>query len=231
VPISYWSITTTDLQLQDTPLESTTLSTVMNRFLPADVIRDHDESVGGQQRSRKRDVVSLVRSLVMSSGSDDSGRQADVLTNYLLIADTPVGRSGFYAWFTMPLAFLLFWLLDDALRIVRALPPYLPGVLGGMKDWLAVDSETVTLYNALWPFFPATSKRAGVKLHKLYSFGRNNTVGVHLSAARRHDSSQFRIDESWRGKGLLVDLGYASLDRIRRCKRHGVGLILRLKKG
>jgi hypothetical protein len=63
--------------------------------------------------ARASDVVSLVRSLVMSSGSGDSVRQEYILTNYLLIADTPVGRSGFYAWFTMPLAFLLFWLLDD----------------------------------------------------------------------------------------------------------------------
>lgn len=212
-------------------MESTTLLAVMSRFLPADVIRQHDQVLGGQQRSRKRDVVALVRSLVMSAGSDDSGRQADVLSHYLLTADKPVGRSGFYSWFTMSLAFLLFWLLNDALHIVRALPPYLPGVLAGMKDWRAVDSETVTLHDALLPFFPATSKRAGLKIHKTYSFGRNNIVGFHLSEARRHDSSQLRIDESWCGMGLLIDLGYASIERIRRCKRYDVGLVLRLKKG
>ena len=34
-----------------------------------------------------------------------------------------------------------------------------------------------------------------------------------------------------RGKGLIVDLGYASKQLIADCKQHGVGLILRLKKG
>ena len=212
-------------------MESTTLSTVINNFLPAALIRQRDQELGGQQRCRKRDVVALVRSMVISAGSDDSGRQADILSHYLLSADKPVGRSGFYAWFTMPLAYLLFWLLDDALQTVRDLPPYLPGLLSRMKDWRAVDSETVTLRDDLLPFFPATSKRAGVKLHKTYSFGRNNIVDIHLSEARRHDSSQLHIDESWRGIGLLVDLGYASIERIRRCKRYEVGLILRLKKG
>ncbi|MEL6348550.1 MAG: transposase [Myxococcota bacterium] len=100
-----------------------------------------------------------------------------------------------------------------------------------MKDWRAVDSETITLPKPLRPFFPATNTRAGLKIHKVYSFGSNNIVGFHLSPARRHDSSQLRIDESWRDIGLLVDLGYASIDRIRRCKRHDVGLVMRLKKG
>lgn len=203
----------------------------MTRFLPDDVIHSRDQLLTDPQRDRKRDVVALVRSLVMTAGSDDSGRQADVLTTYLTQAKKPVGRSGFYAWFTMPLAFLLFWLLHDAIAIIRDLPPVLTGALSGMKDWRAVDSETITLPKPLLPFFPATRTRAGLKIHKVYSFGCNNIVGFHLSPARRHDSSQLRIDESWRDIGLLVDLGYASIDRIRRCKRHGVGLVMRLKKG
>ncbi|MFT5683349.1 MAG: hypothetical protein ACI8RZ_004280 [Myxococcota bacterium] len=212
-------------------MKPTTLSTVLNLFLPADVIRERDQQLGGQQRQRKRDVVALVRSLVLSSGSDDSGRQADVFSSHLLSANTPVSRSGFYAWFTMPLAFLLSYILEDALNTVRALNPVLTGALAGMKDWRAVDSETVTLLPPLLSFFPATKKRAGLKIHKTDSFGRNNMVDFHLSPARRHDSSQLTIDETWRGMGLLIDLGYASIQRIRHCKRYDVGLILRLKKG
>jgi hypothetical protein len=231
MPIGYWSVATTAPQPPDTPMKPTTLRAVMNLFLSADAIRQRDQQLGGQLRQRKRDVVALVRSLVLSTGSDDSGPQADAFSAYLLAADSPVSRSGFYAWFTMPLAYLLSDLLEDALRIVRALPPVLSGALDGMKDWRAVDSETVTLRPDLLPVFPATTARAGLKIHKTYSFGRNNIVDFHLSPARCHDSSQLTIDDTWRDIGLLIDLGYASIDRIRRCKRHGVGLILRLKKG
>ena len=91
-------------------MEPTTLRTALNLFLPADRIRQRDQQLGGQQRQRKRDVVALVRSLVLATGSDDSGRQADAFSAYLLAADTPVGRSAFYAWFTMPLAYLFSYL-------------------------------------------------------------------------------------------------------------------------
>jgi hypothetical protein len=36
--------------------------------------------------------------------------------------------------------------------------------------------------------------------------------------------------QSWRGKGLLVDRGYASLQRLRDCHRFGVAVVLRLKE-
>ncbi len=147
-------------------MEPTTLCAAMNLFLPADRIRQRDQQLGGQQRQRKRDVVALVRSLVLSTGSDDSGRQADAFSAYLLAADTPVSRSGFYGWFSMPLAYLISYILEDALNIVRDLTPILTGALAGMKDWRAVDSETLTLLPPLLPFFPATTARAGLKIHK-----------------------------------------------------------------
>jgi hypothetical protein len=37
------------------------------------------------------------------------------------------------------------------------------------------------------------------------------------------------IDETWRGCGLLADLAYASLDRLRACETHGVRFVIRLK--
>jgi len=200
-------------------MHGSTVSDVLALFLPPDKIRQYERHLQPHQRQRKRDVVTLVRSMVMTSGSDDSGRQADILSTYLSCAPHKVGRSRFYTWFTMPLAFVIFWLLQDALAMVRAVSPILEGALSGMKDWRVVDSETVTLQKNLLPFFSATTKRAGVKIHKTFSFGRNTLVDVHLSPARQHDSPHLRIDESWRGYGLLIDLGYASSSGGHPCRR------------
>ena len=39
-----------------------------------------------------------------------------------------------------------------------------------------------------------------------------------------------QIEASWRGYGLLADLAYASLDRLRACDTHGVRYVIRLKE-
>ena len=77
-----------------------------------------------------------------------------------------------------------------------------------MKGWLAVDSETVTLPDELAENFPATSTAAGLKVHKVYSLGRNNIVGIEITPARYPDAPVLRLQERWRGMGLIVDLGY-----------------------
>jgi hypothetical protein len=52
----------------------------------------------------------------------------------------------------------------------------------------------------------------------------------HWSPAREHDSPHLVLDESWRGKGLLVGLGYANLQRLRDCHRFGISVVMRLKE-
>ena len=51
----------------------------------------------------------------------------------------------------------------------------------------------------------------------------------HFSPARDHDSPHLQLDESWRGYGLLADLAYASLARLRACETYGVLFVIRLK--
>lgn len=75
-------------------------------------------------------------------------------------------RGTIYAWFTQKPALLLTLLAREAMDKVWALPPVLFGDLEGVKDWLLVDSETVTLPDALADDFPATSTPAGLKIHK-----------------------------------------------------------------
>jgi Transposase DDE domain len=54
-------------------------------------------------------------------------------------------------------------------------------------------------------------------------------VRDHFSPAREHDSRHLQIDESWRGSGLLADLAYASLARLRACNEYHVRFVIRLK--
>jgi len=66
-------------------------------------------------------------------------------------------------------------------------------------------------------------------VHKVLSVGCGAPVGYHFSPAREHDSRHLQIDESWQGCGLLADLAYASLARLRACNAYGVRLVIRLK--
>lgn len=212
-------------------MDADTLRSAFHIFLPSSRILEHSNMVELVERVRKLDVVALVVSLVLTAGSDDSGRQADAYSQYLEEAGEHVVRGAFYAWFTEKLALLMTTLAREAMENVRALPPVLSGDLVGVKDWLLVDSETVTLPDELAEDFPATSTPAGLKVHKWFSLGRNNIVDVVVSPAREHDAPHLVVGEDLRGMGLIVDLGYASKQLIADCKEHGVALILRLKKG
>jgi hypothetical protein len=70
---------------------------------------------------------------------------------------------------------------------------------------------------------------AAVKVHKTLSVGRGALLDYHFSPARHHDSPHLVLDETWRGLGLLVDLGYASIARLADCKALGVAVVIRLK--
>jgi putative transposase len=212
-------------------MDSTTLRETFHLFVARERIEELATLLRVMERDRKRDLVALVWALVLGAGSDDSGRLADVYSSYLKEADDEVVRGSFYAWFTEKQAVLLAALTFEAMAKVRSQPPQLSGELAGVEDWILVDSETVTLPDAFAELFPATSTAAGLKIHKHYSLGRNNIVDFEITPARDHDAPQLQLDESWRGLGLIVDLGYVSHHLIRECERFGVKLVIRLKAG
>lgn len=212
-------------------MDADSLRSAIGNFLPSSTILEHSSMLDVVQRVRKLDIVALVVSLVLTAGSDDSGRQADVYSQYLKESGKRVVRGAFYAWFTEKLALLMTSLVREAMEKVQELPAMMTGDLAGVDDWLLVDSETVTLPDELAEDFPATSTAAGLKVHKWFSVGRNNIVDIQISPAREHDAPHLVVDEHLRGKGLIVDLGYASKQLIADCKKHDVALILKLKKG
>jgi hypothetical protein len=214
-------------------MDPTTLCEVMVDFIPKDFVESVALRLGVRKRLRKLNIYALVVALVMTAGSDDSGRQSDVRTAYNKETGVPVVRGTFYSWFTHALEELLKSLLDRSIRKVWELPPLLTGDLArvGAKDWIVVDSETVTLSEELAGVFPATSGPAGLKVHKYYSLGRNNVVDFQITPACEHDAPLLKLDERYSGMVLVVDLGYASHELIRECKRLGIHLVIRLKRG
>ena len=176
-------------------MDATMLRKAVHDFFPETLIKAAMARLGVQMRDRKRDLSCLLAALVMTAGSDDSGRQADVFAAYLEEAEKEVVRGAFYAWFNDPLAALMRELLTHAIETVWEQPPRLTGRLAkvGVKDWIVVDSETVALPDELAEIYPATWHAAGLKVHKYFSLGRNNVVDIEITPARDHDAPVLRF--------------------------------------
>ena len=207
------------------------LKEIMETILPESVLRRAVAAAGFEQRERKRDALKFLRSMLASAASPSGGRQADIMRAYFENGGPRVARGSFYDWFGTALEEVMKELSDVTLQYAQQQPLDLPGMLGRVKDWRIVDSMTVRLHDSLKPMYPGTGDYAALKLHKTLSVGHGTVVNYHLSPAREHDSPHLKIDESWRGMGLLVDLGYASMQRLRDCQRFGVSIVMRLKDG
>lgn len=212
-------------------MNGTNLLKTLQALLPPSRIEQSAREHGVVARQRKLDIVKLVRSLVLSAGSDDSGTLADARRRYLGEAEQQVVRGAFYAWLDEEMAVLMEDLLEDAMRYARFMRAFLPGILAGVDDWLLFDSETVTLRTALEDDLPGSGSPAAIKVHKELSVGRGCMTYCHFGPAREHDAPNLVVDERYRGKGLIVDLGYASLGFIRACRDYWVKYVMRLKDG
>src|SRR5215475_551257 len=202
---------------------------VFEAILPHQEIERLCAQFGVIERQRKLHLGMLVRAMVIAAGTPGGAYQADILRSYLEFAVPRVARSAFYRWFDKPLEQFMAALADRALVYARAQQVDLTGILGGVKDWYIVDSTTVHVRDGLRDEFPGTGDYAAVKVHKVLSVGCGTPVHYHFSPAREHDSRHLTIDESWRGCGLLADLAYASLARLRACNDYGVRFVIRLK--
>lgn len=202
---------------------------VFEAILPPDEIERLCTQCGVIERQRKLDLGMLVRAMVISAGTPGGAYQADVLRSYLEGEVPRVARSAFYRWFDEPLERFMAALADRALAYARAQQVDLSGPLAGVQDWYIVDSTTIRVRDALHKEFPGTGEYAAIKVHKVLSVGCGAPVRYHFSPAREHDSRHLAIDASWRGYGLLADLGYASIARLRACETHGVSFVIRLK--
>lgn len=202
----------------------------LREVLDADAIGALIAKYGIQERERKLDVFEFVVALIMAGGTHEGGRQYDVLRTYVDNGAPRVVRGTFYAWFTEPLLKLLTALLQRAIAIGQQQPKVLPGILGGVTDWRVVDSTTVRLDDRLVDTFPGAGEYAALKIHKEWSVGTGNLLTYEVTPARDHDSPHLIIDERRRGTGLLIDLGYASIERLVECDMYDVQYVIRLKE-
>lgn len=210
-------------------MDGTILRETLQAVLPKSVIESLAAKLGVVERARKREILKLVYSLVLSAGSDDSGVLAEAMKRYNTEARETVVRGAFYAWLDDEMAALMEHLAEEACRYGWSQPAFLPGILGTVKDWFIFDSETVTLRPALADVFPGSGSPAAVKVHKELSVGRGCMSGFHFSPAIEHDSPHLTIDERYSGMGLLIDLGYVSIERIAACEKYNVMFVERLK--
>jgi putative transposase len=202
---------------------------VFETILPQQDIARLCAPCGVLERQRKLHLGMLVWAMVIAAGTPGGAYQADILRSYVEGEVPRVARAAFYRWFDEPLERFMAALAERALAYARGQQVDLTGILGGVKDWYIVDSTTVRVRAALQEEFPGTGESAAVKGHKVLSVGCGAPVHDHFSPAREHDSRHLTIDASWPGCGLLADLAYASLARLRACNAQGVRFVIRLK--
>ena len=206
------------------------LRELMEHVLPEQTIAQLVEAAKFQERTRKRDAVGLIRALVIAASTGYGGRQRDVARVYFENGAPKVARGGFYAWFGPQLEQTMAALSEHALDYARAQPLDVPPLMRRFaRDWHIVDATTVRLPDELIAEYPGAGKYAALKVHKRLSVGTGTVYQYHLSPAKEHDSPHLILDESWRGLGLLIDLGYASLKLIADCATYGIALVMRLK--
>jgi hypothetical protein len=211
-------------------LQGTDVRELFESIIPDEALMILVNEAGFQQRERRCDALAFIRSMIISASTGRGGRQAEVMKNYFATGADSVSRGSFYRWFGPALEQVMQGVKERAIRYARAQPLDLPGALGQVvKDWHIVDSMTVKLDKALFNVYPGAGDYAALKVHKRFSVGVGTLIDYHLSPAREHDSLHLTIDESWRGLGLLADLGYASMSRIESCERHDVRYAIRLK--
>jgi hypothetical protein len=203
---------------------------VFEAMVPQEEIDRLCEQFGVVERQRTLNLGMLVRAMVIAAGTPGGAYQAEVLRSYLECEVPHVARSAFYRWFDEPLERCMEALAERALTYARAQQVDLSGPLCGVQDGYIVDATTVTVRDALREEFPGTGNDAAVKGHKVLSVGCGAPGHDHCSPAREHDSRHLQIDESWRGYGLLADLAYASLARLRACEAHGGRFVMRVQE-
>jgi hypothetical protein len=211
------------------PVTGEELQALMETVFARDRVDSLAREYGVVERARALDVREFLVALVLTGGTDRGGRQYDALRTYIENGAVRVARSAFYSWFNDPLERLLMTLLQDALAHAHRVEKLLPGILGTVSDWRIVDSTTVKLDDELIEEWPGTGDYAALKVHKEWSVGAGNLLSFKITPARDHDSPHLIVDESRRGTGLLIDLGYASLARLADCEKHDVRYVIRLK--
>lgn len=213
-------------------MEPTKLKEIVLGALGAEQLDKFARELGAVQRQSKVTMLEFVVALVLAARTSAGGRQAEAMRLFRdHLGGAKVARSSFYERFNRGLEALMEQLLSRALAQAALDPIRLPPAISFVSDWEIQDSTTVKLDDRMMQLYAGTGDYAQLKVHKRYSIGRGNLVSYSITSGLHHDSQELTLDESWRGKGLLVDLGYASHELLRACRQYGVYVVIRVKDG
>jgi Transposase DDE domain len=182
------------------------------------------------ERERKLHRGMFVRAMVIAAGPPGGAYQAEVWRSSLEFEVPHVARSAVSRGFDVPLEQCMAALAQRALAYARAQPVDRSGPRGRVQDGSIVDSTTVTVRDARRQACPGAGDDAAIKVHTGLSVGCGAPVHDPCSPAREHDRRPLQIDASWPGCGLLADLAYASLARLRACDTQHVCFVMRLQE-
>jgi hypothetical protein len=128
-------------------MDGTILRETLQAILTESVIEGFAEKLGVVERARKREIVKLVYSLVLSAGSDDSGVLAEAMKRYNTEARERVVRGAFYAWLDDEMATLMECLVEEACPIppksTSMIPDEFPGNWREIKDVVVFHGDGV----------------------------------------------------------------------------------------
>ncbi|MCI0672012.1 MAG: IS4 family transposase [Myxococcaceae bacterium] len=203
---------------------------LFEELLPAADIEAFAEELGFVERQRKLDVLRFCRAAVLSANTPTGGMQADAIRAYERGVGRRLARSSYYERFDESFERLMKKLARRALEKSRGEALDLPSLLGAMKDWRIVDSTGVKVRDALKDDWTGTGDCAALKVHQRGSVSSGAPVAYEVGPLREQDTHHLTIDEFRREYGLLVDLAYASLGRLRACIPHNVKFAIRLKE-
>ena len=205
---------------------------IFETFLPEEELSEVLKATGFQVRERFINAMVFLRAMLIASSTQNGARQASIMKEIWERAEDRPARASFYAKFGPPLEKCLIEIQKRVLEFALSQKKDLGGILGkGVSDWLIHDSSEVKLRKELCEEYPGKGDgKAAVKVHLTYSIGYNCPLHYHFSPAKEADIKHFSIDESLRGKGILLDLGYASLNLLESCEKHDVKYVIRLKE-
>jgi hypothetical protein len=122
---------------------------------------------------------------------------------------------------------------DFAQRLIRtARDLYANERLGVQLDntVYALDSTTVDLCLALFPWAPFRSTKAAIKLHTLLDLRGNIPTFLHISDGKLHDVNTLDQLIPEAGAFYIFDRGYVDFERLARFDQAGAFFVTRAKR-
>jgi hypothetical protein len=190
-------------------------------------------STGHCQRLREITPQRLVCALLESLGGGRARSISDVLHTFNAQNDTAVRYKPFHNQLVKA-AFPAFVrrVYAEAVRHLsqKVLRAALGGRLGAFTDIVVQDGSSFAVHDALAEVFPGrfnASRPAAVELHALMSIFHDEVVRCEVAPDTQGERDFLPRPEDLKGKLLLGDRGYESLDSWRRVDREGGFFLIR----